>query len=530
VPLRLHLSAPLSGHARRGLTLTAVCISLSVITINISTLNVGLPSLARELGASNTGLEWIVDSYGLVFAGFLLTAGSLGDRLGRRQTLLLGLVIFLAGSIAAALVNTTNELIATRCVMGLGAACVMPMTLSILTNIYTTDEGLRRAIGVWAAVASGASVAAPVVAGLLLSHFWWGSIFVANIPTCAATIVIVAIAVPNSRTPSDKPIDWTGVVLSILFSAGLVGSLIEGPDRGWGDPLVVGGLLGSGALLVAFCLWELRTAYPLINVRFFRIPSFSAGCSVVSLQYFFSFGTSFAVTQYLQLVLGYSALKAGVALVPSSALVMVVAPMGARAFGRYGARLVTPLAFVVMAGSGTALVTVGVDSSYGPVFASMMLSSFSIGLMAAGTTSMVMRALPIEQSGMASGTQSATRQLGGALGVAIVGSLLAARYASLLTASLHQAGASAYAGTASRSLAAALDLPRASAATQALVAKLARSAFVDAVHVVGVGVIGLAILSAAILTIVLPRHERAVAGEWVPADAETGIRSDPSPS
>ena len=494
------------GRRAPALVLATVCVSLSVVTVSISFLNVGLPSLSRQLGASNIGLEWIVDSYALVFAGLLLAAGSLGDRFGRRLTLFVGLGIFGAGSLGATLVHSTGALIGARCVMGAGAACVMPMTLSILTNIYTTEDTLRRAIGVWAATASAAAVAAPVTAGFLLTHFWWGSLFAVNLPICAAVMVAVWLVVPESAAQVRLPIDGIGVVLSILFSAGLVASLIEGPERGWASVPVVGGLVLSGALLVAFCLWELRVEHPLINVRFFRLPKFSAGCLVVSMQYFFTFGISFAVTQYLQLVLGYSALKAGFALVPSAALVMFVAPMGARAFGRFGERAVTPIALSIMAMSGIALVTIGSDSSYWPVFAGLMLSSLSVGLMAAGTTSMVMSALPPEQAGMASGAQSTTRQLGGALGIAIFGSLLAAKYASSLVHGLSHTAGSAFAPSAQRSLAAALDLPHASAPVRELVARVARSAFVDGVDLIGIVVIVLAVASAILVVAVLPRR------------------------
>jgi Na+/melibiose symporter-like transporter len=321
--------------------------------------------------------------------------------------------------------------------------------------------------------------------------------------------VAVAIFVPSSRNPADAPIDWIGVILSILFSAGLVGSLIEGPDRGWNDPLVLGGLFGSALVLVAFCAWELHVAHPLINVRFFGVPQFSVGCTVVALQYFLSFGTSFVVTLYLQLVLGYSALKAGVALMPSAALVTVVAPLGARVFGRFGARRVIPCSLLILAAGGAALLTVGVNSSYWPIFAALMANSLGIGLMAAGTTSMVMQAVPPDQSGMASGTQSATRQLGGALGIAVMGSLLAARYTSSLSSSLAKAGAASFASVASRSLAAALDVPHATAAVRLLVARLARAAFVDGVHVVGMAVLVLAALSAVGVGLWLPRRARS---------------------
>jgi EmrB/QacA subfamily drug resistance transporter len=523
-----------SAMARRfspGVVLAAVCVSLTVVTVNISFLNVGLPTLARQLHASNTGLEWIVDGYALVFAGFLLAAGSLGDRIGRKQTLLVGLGVFGVSSVPAAMAHTTAELIAARCVMGAGAACVMPMTLSILTSIYTTADSLRKAIGMWAAVASAAAVIAPLTAGILLSHFWWGSLFVANVPFAAVAFIAVALTVPSTPTRRGVSVDWLGVILSVLFSAGLVGSLIEGPDQGWHSPAVLAGLAASAALASGFVLWELRVEHPLIEVRLFRLPQFSVGCLVVSMQYFFSFGIAFAVTQYLQLVLGYSAFRAGLALMPSAALLMVLAPLGARAFRRFGARVVIPAALTVMAMSSVGLLVVGVHSSYWPIFAALMASSGGVGLFVAGTTSMVMSALPAEQSGMASGTQSATRQLGGALGVAVVGSLLAARYASSLGHSLvGTVGASASA-TAQRSLASALALPHASSSVQALVSGLARLAFVDGIHFVAITMGALGLASALVVYVVLSRTVPAAEHVEVsmPAAAPSGPASGRAP-
>jgi EmrB/QacA subfamily drug resistance transporter len=489
-----------------AVVLATVCVSLTVVTVNISFLNVGLPTLSRALKASNTGLEWIVDGYALVFAGFLLAAGSLGDRIGRKQTLIVGLGVFAGSSALAAFAHSSGELIAARCVMGAGAACVMPMTLSILTNIYTSVDGLRRAIGVWAAVASAAAVVAPLTAGLLLAHFWWGSLFVANVPFALAALIAVGLVVPSAPAETQVAIDWIGVLLSVLFSAGLVASLIEGPDQGWTSPLVLGGIGASAVILAVFVFWELRVAHPLIDVRFFRRPQFAVGCLVVAMQYFFSFGISFAVTQYLQLVLDYSALKAGIALMPSAALVMCVAPLGARAFERWGPRTVITAALLVMTLSSIGLVVVGTHSSYWPIFEALMASSGGIGLLAAGTTSMVMSAVPAEKSGMASGTQSATRQLGGALGVAIVGSLLAAKYASSLAHGLAGTAGARYSATAVRSLAGALNLAHASVATQALVSRLARGAFVDGTHLIGVVIGILGLVSAGLVYLGLSRQ------------------------
>ncbi len=340
--------------------------------------------------------------------------------------------------------------------MGFGAAFVMPMTLSILTDVYPTEAGLRRAIGIWAATASAGAVAAPVLSGVLLSNFWWGSLFLVNVPTSALTLLAVGLTVPESAPRRDASVDWLGGGLSIVMSAGLVFALIEGPDRGWRQPVVAGSLLVAAAATVLFALVELRSSHPLVDVRCFRIPQFSVGCGLVAMQYFLGFGTSFITTQYVQLVLGYSALATGVVLIPSAAVVMFVAPYGARVFGRRGARSVTTVAMLIATVGAASMTFAGVDTTVVIIVVSMVLLSTATGLISPGTTSMVMSAVPPEEAGMASGTQSATRQLGGAIGVAVLGSVLATRYASGLTAKLTGGSASTYLPDARRSLAAAL--------------------------------------------------------------------------
>ena len=486
-----------------GIVLAAVCISLTAITMNLSLLNVGIPTLSRELNASNTGLEWIVDSYALVFAGFLLAAGSLGDRFGRSRMMASGLLIFGITSALAGASHSVGQLIAARCGMGLGAACVMPMTLSILTDICSTEGELRRALGIWAATASAGGIIAPLLAGVLLTRFWWGSLFLVNVPLALSMALTVILVVPNSAPRRDIRIDWLGVVLSVLFSGGLVFALIEGPDLGWTDPLVVGSLAGAAAATAGFCVWELRCPQPLVDIRCFRIISFSVGCGVVGMQYFFSFGVSFAVTQYLQLVLGFSALDAGITLVPAAVVVMVVAPMGARAFGRFGARNVTTIALLIAALGAATLSLAQVNSTVGPILTTLILMNLAVGLMAAGATSMVMSAVPPDKAGMASGTQSTTRQLGGALGVALLGSILAARYTANLTHALSGTPAERYLSTAQRSLADALHAVPGGGVVQDILTRISRQAFVAGLHTVGWIVAGVTAGSAVVVFLVL---------------------------
>jgi EmrB/QacA subfamily drug resistance transporter len=500
----------MSRAVRPGAVLGTLCVSLVVITANISMLNVGIPTLARDLNTSNTSLEWIVDSYTLVFAGLLLAVGALGDRFGRRLTLLVGLGVFGASSTLAAFTQTSGQLIAARAAMGVGAACIMPMTLSILTSVYTTEAGARRAIGVWAATASAGAVVAPLAGGLLIRSFWWGSLFLVNLPLAALTMVAVVVFIPPSVRRAGAPIDWLGALLSILFCGGLVATLIEGPDRGWTDPLVLFGFVASAVLAMAFWRREMQLQHPLLDVRAFRIPRFSIGCTVVAMQYFFSFGTSFVITQYLQLVLGYSALTAGIALMPSAALLTVVAPLGAWSFGRFGGQRVIASGLAVAAIGAFTLNAVHVDSSFLPILWAMLLMNLAIGVLAAGTTSMVMTAVPADQAGMASGAQSTTRQLGGALGIAVLGSLLSVRYSARLTAHLAGTPLAGYLAGGRRSLAAALDLAHGAGSQRAPLILASRSAFVDGVHLVGT-VAGLAAAACAVLVFVVLRR--------VPGDA-----------
>jgi EmrB/QacA subfamily drug resistance transporter len=496
---------------RPALVLATVCAALTTITTNLSVLNIGLPTLARELGASNTGLEWIVDAYALVFAGFLLAAGSLGDRVGRKRVMMTGLAIFGISSALAAVTDTTGQLIAVRCGMGLGAAFIMPMTLSILTDIYPSEAGLRRAIGVWAATASAGAVVAPVLAGVLLSAFWWGSLFLINVPLAFLTLLATAVLVPESAPRRDSALDWPGVFLSIVFSAGLVFALIEGPDLGWADPVVISALVATTVALAAFCIVELRSADPLIDIRCFRIRTFSIGSGIVGLQYFLTFGISFLVTQYVQLVLGLSPLRAGLAVVPSAVVVMFAAPLGARAFGRFGARAVTTTALLIAACGVLSMNLAGPRSSVGFIIGSLALVNLAVGLMAPGTTSMVMSSVSPARAGMASGAQSTTRQLGGALGVAALGSILAAQYSSNLGRTLATTPAANYLPAARRSLAGALQAAPAGSSVERIVTALAKDAFIDGMHIATTLTASLAAIAAGLVFIALrPRSAAPV--------------------
>ena len=470
------------GKTKPVVVLIIACLCLSVVTMNMSFLNVGLPDISRELHASNTALEWIVDGYSLVFAGLLLAAGSMGDRLGPKQTLLIGLAIFLLGSILSALASTPSELIAARCIMGAGAAGVTPMTLSVLTHVYTEPAGMRKAIGAWAGIASAAAVVAPILAGMLLAHFWWGSLFWINVPLAGIMLLAVIFLVPKFAIQKGIRFDYLGALLSILFATSLVAALIEGPDKGWSNAAVIAGFAFALLFLAGFIFWERSRTTPLIDLNLFAVPKFAIGVIIVSTTYFFSFASGFVSTQFLQEILGYSALKAGIALTPSAVVLTICAPLGVRGFTKFGPRAMIPFCLTVLSLSAVCLMFLRAPGVYTPLLFSLLCMGAGIGLVAAGTTTMVMSAVVPEKAGMASGAQSTTRQLGGAIGLAVAGSLVATRYASGVVHALHGTPGAAYAATAKQSLASALTLPGASASVQASVAQAAQKAFVSGIH------------------------------------------------
>jgi EmrB/QacA subfamily drug resistance transporter len=419
---------PALVHQRRWLTLAVLCLSLFVIVVDNTIVNVALPTLVRDLGTTTSELQWVVDSYTLVFAGLLLVAGSMGDRFGRKGALTLGLVIFGVASGAAAFADGVGALIAARAVMGVGAALIMPATLSILTNVFTDVRERAIAIALWSAVAGVAVALGPVTGGFLLEHFWWGSVFIVNVP-----IVIVAIAagralVPTSKDPEVPRIDYPGAVLSVVGLTALVWSIIEAPEQGWTSTPVVTGFATAAIVLAAFVWWELRTRQPMLDLRLFTNPRFSAASAAITLISFALFGFIFMATQYLQFILGYSALSAGVHTLPFAAAVMVTAPMSSKLVDRFGTKRV--VAFGLAAFSAGMVVAAGttMSSGYSRVALSMVLLGGGMGLAQAPATESIMGALPRAKAGVGSAVNDTTRELGGALGVAIIGSILSSLY------------------------------------------------------------------------------------------------------
>jgi EmrB/QacA subfamily drug resistance transporter len=417
------------GYERRWWILAVLCLSLLVIGLDNTILNVALPTLVRDLHATDSQLQWIVDSYILVFAGLLLTMGSLSDRYGRRSALGIGLLVFGAGSVASAFAASASVLIATRALMGIGGALIMPSTLSILTNIFPPRER-GRAIGIWAGVSGLGIGLGPVVGGLLLDHFWWGSVFLVNVPIIIVAFVAGRLIVPNSKDPAAPPIDPLGFVLSISGLVALVYAIIEAPNKGWTDPTIVLTFAAAIALLGTFVWWELRSDHPMLNVRFFENPRFTAANISITLVFFALFGSLFFLTQYLQFILGYTPLQAGLRTAPIALVMIVVAPITGILVQRLGNKVLVCAGMTVVAVGLFGMSQLTAASGYEHVLASILVLAAGMSLAMTPATESVMGSVPREKAGVGSAMNDTTRQVGGALGVAVLGSVFTSAYVS----------------------------------------------------------------------------------------------------
>ncbi len=415
------------GHPRRRMILLVLCLSLLVVVIDSTVLNTALPTLALKLPAGTSALQWITDAYTLCFAALLIPAGALGDRFGRRRSLVGGLIVYALGSLAAAFATGAHVLIADRVIMGLGAAFVMPSTLSILNSVFPRNERAQ-AIAAWSAVAGVGVVLGPTVGGALLTHFSWGSIFLINIPLVALALVGVARVVPESKGHQRGRLDLVGTVLTAVSLFALVDAIIEAPARGWSSVLTVGETMTALTLLTAFVVYELRSDHPLIDLRVFTSKAFSAAAGAVTIIFFSLFGSLFALTQYLQLVHGYSPLSAGLRALPFAIAMGAMSPLSAIAAKRAGPRIVISGGLVLMSGGLLALSTAGVTTSYPPLAVFVAVMGAGMGLVMAPASAIIMSTVPPDQAGAGSAVNDTVREVGGALGIAVVGSIVAAVY------------------------------------------------------------------------------------------------------
>ncbi len=420
-----------AAYDRRWFILPVLCLSVFLVVVDNTIVNVALPTLSRHLGASTTSLQWIVDAYSLAFAGLLLAGGGIGDRLGRKGTMQVGLVLFGIFSVAAALSHTTASLISARALMGLAAALIFPATLAILTTIFTDHAERQKALGIWGATSGVAVAFGPITGGALIEHFWYGSIFLVNVPIVIVTLIGGQLLIPKLPMRVRHRFDVPGVLISTAGVTALVLAIIEGPQWGWASTGTLVCFAVAVALLAVFTMVELRTEHPLLDVRVFTIPRFSGGALSVSVAFFCLFGFIFLITQYFQFVKGYSPLSAGIHTLPFAIVAAIFTPLAAVVALRVGSRLVVATGLALMGGG---LLVAGFTSTptaafFGPIIVGMVLLALGLSAITAPATEAVMGSVAADQFGAAAAVNNTTRELGGTLGVAVFGSIFASAYA-----------------------------------------------------------------------------------------------------
>jgi EmrB/QacA subfamily drug resistance transporter len=490
---------------------------LAAFAINLDTtmVNVALPALVRELHATTTQLQWVVDAYNLVFAALLLTFGSLTDRLGRKGMLLAGLAVFGAASLAGGFTSSPAGLIAARAVMGLGAAMIFPATLSLIVNSFTERRERAMAIGLWGATAGAAIALGPIAGGWLLGHFSWASIFVAMAPVAALAGATVGGSVPTSRDPDAPRVDVPGFTLSTVSMAVLVFTIIEAPDYGWSSGRTIAGFAVAAAVLSLFVGWERRVESPMLDVRLFRNMRFTAASGSVTVAFFSLFGFIFLMTQYFQFIRSYSALSTGVHLLPVASSVAVGSVLGTRLAVRLGTKLVVAVGLVAVACFyGWVGAVISATTGYGTIAAQMVLYGLGMGFTSAPATESIMGAVSRHKAGVGSAVNDATRLLGGTLGVAVIGSVYASLYGSRLTSSLPPAVHGRLSAIAQQSVGAAFEVSSrlAEVGQRALAGGVHHAATLAFLHGIAVGCLvagGVAAAGSVMATVFLPAQPPA---------------------
>ena len=402
--------------------LAAMVAALLVVGLDTMVLNVALPTLARDLGATTTQLQWLTDAYTLAFAGLLLPAGLLGDRFGRKRFLIGAIVLFGVASVFAAYAGTIGGLIWTRAVMGVGGAAIMPLTLSVLPSMFGKEERTRAVAMLTASVAVGLPLG-PLLGGFLLQHFWWGSVFLINVPVAAIAVVGLVLLVPESSDESAPRLDLLGTALSVLAIVGLVYGIIQVPIDGWGDPVVLASLAGGALALVAFLAWERKAPNPLVDLNLFRNGRFAWATGAATGVSFVMFGSFFLLPLYFQGVTGTGAMGTGLRLLPLVAGLMVGGLASEKAAARFGVRAVVTTGLLLLGAGLLLLATVRVGTGYGLVAGALTVAGLGLGTSLAPAMDTVLGELPEGKSGVGSALASTCRQVGSALSVAILGSL-----------------------------------------------------------------------------------------------------------
>ncbi|MEV6331706.1 MFS transporter [Streptomyces sp. NPDC051909] len=517
---------PEAVHRRRWAILGVLMLSLLIVVLDNSILNVAVKTIASPsptgIGATQSELEWAINSYTLVFAGLLFTSGLLGDRLGRKRILLFGITVFGIGSALAAFSTGPGELIAYRAVMGLGAAFVMPATLAVLMNVFERDEQ-PKAIGIWAGSVGLAIAVGPITGGILLEHFWWGSIFLVNVPVVLLALALMAWLVPESKDPRPGRIDLPGVLLSVLGLVLLVYGIIRGGElASFTDVGVLLPALAGLAVLVGFVLYEKRADHPALDVSYFRKPAFSAAVAAIALVFFALMGVTFFSAFYLQSVRGYSALESGLLILPLAIAQMVFAPRARLVVERFGAKAVCTVGMLAVAVGLAAFAFFDAGTPVWVLEIVFFLQGAGMAHIMPPVTVAVMQSLPREKAGSGSAVNNTFRQVGGALGVAVLGSVLSSTYRGEIEGHLGAVPA-ALRDTAGESIEATLAVAeKLGPAGRGLVTP-AYDAFLDAMHVTAIGSAAVAVLGAVVVAVFLPG--RTPEGEG-PAAAVPGSRAE----
>ncbi len=421
-----------SKYRRRWLTLGVLSTSLLVIALDVTVLNVAIPTLQRELNASASALQWIVNAYVLIFAGLLLTMGSLGDRFGRKLSLQAGLAVFGVASLAAAFADSSGQLIAARAFQGVGGAMIMPSTLSVLVDVFPREERAK-AIGIWASVTALGIPGGMILSGYLLEEFFWGSVFLINIPVVVVAMLAGAVLVPESKDPEAKTIDLVGAAISMAALGLLIYTIIEAPAQGWLDPIVLGGFAVSFILGAAFVWYELRIEHPMLDVRYFKNARLSAGAGSIGLAFMAMMAVMFILTQYLQFVRGYTPLETGVRFAPMAIGFMIGGPTSAILTGQFGTKRVLSVGLVLIGVFVGGLALVDQTTAYWVIGLLLVGMGMAMAYAMAPATDAVMAALPESHAGVGSALNDTTRQVGAALGIGVFGSLFNSAYSSNVT-------------------------------------------------------------------------------------------------
>jgi len=511
---------PADVFRRRWTILGVLCTSLLIIVIGNTSLNVALPKMSEALGLTNSQQQWVVDAYSLVFAGMLFTAGTIGDRFGRKGALQFGLVLFLIGTSIAAVGHGSGQIIVARAVMGFAAAFVMPSTLSILTNVFPAHER-PKAIAIWAGISGAGAAIGPVTSGFLLEHFWWGAVFLVNVPMIILALVAGAILVPTSKDPDEHKLDAPGALLSIIGLGSLVYAIIEGPYHGWGSLTTLGTFALSIVALGLFALRELTAEHPMLDLRYFRDRRFSVASGGMMLTFFAMFGSFFLVAQYFQLVLGYSPFESGLLLLPMAITMMAIAPQVPKLVARFGAARVVPFGLGLTGFGLFMFSTLGVHTPVWHVYFAIIPMAAGMASTMTPLTTLIMASVPLTRAGVGSAMNDTTRELGGALGVAVLGTLVSSRFLAIMgpkVAALPAAAKSVALSGLAGSLGVASDKHVPHAAGVQL-ANAAKSAFVDGVGVATMVGSAVVLVAAVAAWFLLPRGAAAPQATGLPSTA-----------